>query len=545
MPSLVETMARWIVSLKRSQIPDIVMDETRLQVMSQLAAVHAGSRSPAGEACRQASLMGSGPGEATVLPTGERAPVSTAILGNASQSMVHDYDDYLFLGHPGHSSFLTSLAVAEQTGATLEQMLVAQVAANEIAGRLGAYVAVGPANGQLWAHIHLAAAVAAAARLAGLSREHTAHALAIALSMPPRPLRPAFFGTDAKVMTAALPALTGVHAVHMARAGLAGPLRILEQERGLGDTFSFLPLPQVLGGLGESWVSSSMSCKTHPGCAYVSGPVAAALEATGAEALEPARIRNVDVQVTALTTTMERLCEANAPDPMDPVAVSFSARRCVAIGLLEGSVTPVHLDPAWLDEHRYQIQSVASRTSISENRPMTLEMLHGMGRGVDLPLLLKEVGLTRFWKMRGPLKEAFAEGLGQSSAPRRRSLKDLSPWSRAPRGDTFTLLGDMVKRAASGGRFDMADADFTALEFRFSATVTVTLDGGKKLEATVRIPPGAAGRPFDERRRHVQEKLRSCFALGDHDDSAEEVIRILDEDPSSCPASDLARAACP
>ena len=107
--------------------------------------------------------------------------------------------------------------------------------------------------------------------------------------------------------------------------------------------------------------------------------------------------------------------------------------------------------------------------------------------------------------------EAYSEAVSTSEHSPRLSFKGLTPWSRSPQGDTLSLLGDMVKRAAAGARFTMSASDLTALEFRFGAKVAITLSGGKKLEATVSIPPGAAGRPLAEREEQVRQKLRTCF----------------------------------
>ncbi len=542
MGTLIESLARWAISLTPSTIPGPVLGEARLQVMSILAALHAGARSDIGKACHRAALASGSSGKATLLATGEKVSIEEALFANASLSMVHDFDDYVFLGHTGHGAVLASMAVAEHCGASLSDMLCAQVAANEVAGRLGAFVAVGPANGQLWAHVHLAAAVVAAARLFGLDPAKAASAMAIAFGMPSCPLRPAFFGSDAKILTASMPAISGLHAVRLAMAGLDGPLDILEHERGFASHFSFLPLPQMLGGLGEAWVTRSLSTKLNPGCAYVSGPVAAALAATGGRKFEPAEVDEVHVEATALTTTMERLCECNASDPMDPVAVCFSARRCVAIALIEGDLGPEHMDAGWLVGNRYNVQSMASRTFLRESRSMTMDLLAGLGLGVDLSLLLKDVGPANLLKTRGKLRSAFSEALGTPPALRRRSWRDLASWTQPVQTDTIAMLGDMVKRTAGRTSFDMATSRFDSLEFRFAADVSIRLVDGTLLRGSVRIPPGAAGRPFTERRAAVEAKLRACMASNGSPGRADSIIEVLNGDPQTVEAADLARA---
>jgi 2-methylcitrate dehydratase PrpD len=537
--TFLEKAGSWIASLDPAGIPGPVLDEARLQVMSVVAAIHHGARSRSGAACSRVAAARGGTGGATLLGAEAKASPREAVLLHAALSMVHDFDDYVFLAHTGHSAVAAALAVAEQEDASLSEMLAAQVAANEVAGRLGAYVAVGPRNGQMWSHVHLAAAAAAASRLRGLDAEQTTHALAHALGMPPTTLRPAFFGSQTKVLTAALPAAAGLTAADLAGAGLRGRPDVVEHERGLGGESSYLPLAEVLGGLGEAWVTSALSCKIHPGCAYAVGPVAAALRATEGRGLEPRRIRRVEIASNALTTTMERLCESNAADVLDPVAVSCSARRSVAVALLEGGLAPSHLDEKWMEDNRYQVQAVTSRVRLHESRPLTMDLLWGMSEGIDLPALLKKVGLTRLWKVRGRLRSAYSEAMGERPPPRRRSWRELSPWSSSSQGggDTLSLLGEIVKKAAGGAPFEMAACDFSALELRLGAEVTVETEDGRRLEGAVRIPPGVAGLGHEERRRDVAGKLRD--AVGEQGAA---IVELLDRDPAAVPARDLAEA---
>src|SRR5207247_2289248 len=88
-----------------------------------------------------------------------------------------------------------------------ERRLVAQIAGNELAGRLGAALLLGPHNGQFWASIHCASGAAAAGVAMGLDADRLAHALAIALYQPPYGLLPGFMGPRTKLLTAAEPAM--------------------------------------------------------------------------------------------------------------------------------------------------------------------------------------------------------------------------------------------------------------------------------------------------------------------------------------------------
>src|SRR5919199_3070551 len=148
----------WAAGLAPGDLPDRVAERARLQVMSMAAARAAGV-----EAARPFART------APDGPLGE-------IYAGAAASMAHDWDDYLYMGHTGHSSVWASRAVAESEKAGPDDALRAQIAANEVMGRLGAALFVGPHNGQFWSSIHCTGGAIAAGLVAGLDAERLAHA---------------------------------------------------------------------------------------------------------------------------------------------------------------------------------------------------------------------------------------------------------------------------------------------------------------------------------------------------------------------------------
>lgn len=532
MATEIETLAAWAVGVRAEDIPARVRELARLQIRSVLASVYAGAGTAAARACREAALELGTSGAATVLPTGERAHALGAVLATAPAAMAHDFDDYLFLGHTGHSAVLAALAVAEETGASLREMLLAQVVANEIAGRLGAYVVVGPQNGQAWAHIHAAAAVVCAARLRGMSAERAADALAIALYQPHYTLFAGFMGSDAKVVTAAQPMAAGLYAAALAARGVDGARDLLDHPRGFAAAFAFVPLPRLLRGLGRSWVSDSLSFKIYPGCAYIDGPVDAALEARGTRTLDAAAIESVEIDATAMTSAMEAICEESAPETsLDPIAVTFSARRSVAIALLAGELTPRQLEPAWLEANGGAIRSIAARTRVKMTARRTSAMLRGIGNAVPMMDLVRDIGMRDFWRARHRIRASYVDA-AQRGGNRKRPLQlTAAGW--------LELLAPIARAAAS--RRSDAEADFRQLEFRFGARVRISLHGGEVLEADIETPRGAAGRPLEETRRLVIAKLAAETAAAGRPERAAAIESVL-EGPSDAAAADLARA---
>jgi len=141
MTTICERIGSWAASLTEADIPAGVRERCELQRASITAAAQAGER----EAAPFADVAGEG-------PLGE-------VFAGAAASIAHDWDDYLYMGHTGHSAVAVSRAFAADDPS---RALVAQVAANEVAGRLGLALFLGPHNGQFWTSIHCAAGAVAA-----------------------------------------------------------------------------------------------------------------------------------------------------------------------------------------------------------------------------------------------------------------------------------------------------------------------------------------------------------------------------------------------
>ena len=189
------------------------------------------------------------------------------MFASAAASIAHDWDDYLFMGHAGHSAVPVASAFAPDDA---ERALVAQVAADEVAGRLGAALLLGPHNGQFWSSIHCASGAMAAGVALGLDGERLAHALAIALYQPPYGLWPGFMGPRTKLLTAAEPAVQGARAAQLSAEGLDGPLGVASSST----TRSCVGPRRIVRrsvSRSEALASRSISWSRLVGCAGSSG----------------------------------------------------------------------------------------------------------------------------------------------------------------------------------------------------------------------------------------------------------------------------------
>ncbi len=463
-----EDAGAWAAGLSTSDVPERALDRARLQTASILAGARAGERA----AAPFAAAGGDG-------PLGE-------IFAGAAASIAHDWDDYLFMGHTGHSSVWASRAFA---GDDSDRALAGQVAGNEIGGRLGAALFLGPHNGQFWSSIHCGSAAVAAGVALGLDARRMAHALAIALYQPPYGLWPGFMGPDSKLLTAAEPAVQGARAALLAADGVTGALDVVENRRGLLTNFAFARRPAMLGALGDVWLTDTLAFKPRPGCAYLQAPVELAL-GLGVAADDVAAI---EVDAGYLTTGMETLGAGAGPTP---VGVTFSAARSVAVALVAGRLTHEELDPEWLAAHEQQVESLAARVSLRHDWAMTVETLRGT---LEAGASVRDVPLSTWPRVVRRMRELGVDEISLTRDDMRALWAD-----RASRRELRRLLG---RRGGGGG---LAAIDTGAMRLTFPCRLRVRLHSGQTLEAEG-TEPGAGGAPLAEQRAVVEAK---CAAVG-------------------------------
>jgi hypothetical protein len=462
-----EDMGAWAAGLSLADVPERALERARLQTASILAGARAGERAAAPFA--------------KVAPHG---PLGEVYAG-AAASIAHDWDDYLFMGHTGHSAVWVARAFADDDP---ERALLAQVAGNEVGGRLGAALFLGPHNGQFWSSIHCGSAAAAAGVALGLDAERMAHALAIALYQPPYGLWPGFMGPDSKLLTAAEPAVQGARAALLSAEGVTGALDIVEDRRGLLNNFSFAPRPAMLGGLGKVWLTDTLAFKPRPGCAYLQAPVELVL---GLD-IERNDVASVEVSAGYLTVGMESL---GARAGLTPIGVTFSAARSVAVALIAGRLTHEELEPEWLEAHREEVESLAGRVRLRHDWGMTLATLRGT---VEAGASVRDVRLGAWPRVLRRMREL---GMDEASLAR----EDLGALARN-RG----LRRELRRLVSRPGRSGIEGIDTGAMRLAFPCRVGVRLRSGRLLEAEG-AEPGAGGAPLAEQRAVVEAK---CIAVG-------------------------------
>jgi 2-methylcitrate dehydratase PrpD len=470
----IDRAAAWATSLTMGDIPRPVRRAAAAQFTSTVGAAVWTRSHPLGAPIVE-TVGSRDDGSACTIVGGESASPAGAARGNAALSMALDFDDTILGGHTGHSSVFVPLADAEAAGADGRRVLLAHVAANEVAARLASAAAIGPFRGQQTAYVHAVTAAVARAVIEDDDAGTLAHALGTALLQPPWPLDPPFLGADAKVWSASEPIESGIAAIDSARAGLTGSPELVDADGGFLETVADQPLPEFLGGLGERWHTRAVTVKSVPGCAYATAPIEAALEARGRLDRGRTSIERVDVYGSLFTTEVTARAEPYVDGSNSPVAaLSFSVPYNVAVALSDGEHTPRQVGARIRDP---EVWELADRVSVHHDSAFTAAALDSE---VPVGAMLRRIGL--------PVVAYAAKRVGPAAALRHLPI----------------LAGFVRKRPLPT---DLASADK-----RMGARVEVTTTQGPSVSATVEHPAGFAGKPLSEIRAVARRKCWTGLA---------------------------------
>jgi 2-methylcitrate dehydratase PrpD len=509
---LTHDAAAWAAGLRYADIPVRVVALAKAQAASVFASAHAGARTAESGRVLAALRAHAPAGDAPVIATGERMHLDWALAANGALGMAQDYDDYLFMGHTGHSAVWAAYLVGAAVGASGEEVVAAQVAANEIAGRLGAACVLGPQNGQLWTHIHLAGAVVAAGKLYKLTAGQMANALGIAYAQPNYGLFPGFMGPGSKLLTSVTPLQTGLMAARYAQAGLTGDTSIWEDDQGFLRHFAYKPMTSMLSGYGSAWLTETLAIKPYPGCAYIDTTIDCTLDLRRELAgdFDLARLDEVLVEASLLTMEMNRLSNRHLDEArLTPVNINFNIPINTAIALLYGGLGAEHLTEGFLDAHRDEILAAARKVRLVHDWDATFEMLNdldgslgaalffgGMTRSdlAYIRLRAKRDGHANLEPSRRELGDLVRALAGRNGGLVRKYLGGgLRSWiGGLRRGENRGEGGGNRGEGAAPTGLSLAGVDFAKVRLPFRSRVTFKLSDGGERTTQRSIPRGAA-----------------------------------------------------
>jgi 2-methylcitrate dehydratase PrpD len=480
MSTYLQRLARWAVDLDPTDIPADVLERARLQHLALAGAVRAAAGGPAALAlARSASPRGT----SRLLHTTRRTARVDAARFHAAAAAELGWEDVILGGWTGAG---VGVSWSRARDRRLSELLTATVVANEVAGRLGCawLLTEDPLSAGL--AVTALAAAAAAARLDGMDARATADAYALALAAPPRGSARVDLGPGpGRGLAAGAAAAAGEQAAAMARAGMAGPLDILDARDGLLGALSPLPLRAAFTGLGETWLTRTLAIKRHPGHMLLQVPIQATAEILARhikaadKRLRKDQVQSLELKLTAPALLLERA--AAAWPGLTPAGLTRSIPRALGALLTAHELGPAQLTAAWLEENRDSVARIASTVSLSHDWKLTLEALD-QSLSAAAPLF---AGVTA-----GELR-AHSRRLRQ-----RYEEIPLGPPAGRALVDFMGLLPGRIQDRVGRGRGDLSDLDEDAWRFRSGLDMRLyTVRGGWWPERR-ELPEGSPGWPW-------------------------------------------------
>ncbi|TCK25746.1 2-methylcitrate dehydratase PrpD [Pseudonocardia endophytica] len=347
-PPVEAALGRLVAGLEFDAIPADALAGARRLMQDQLALQVGCEALPWSRAVVELGRARHAPGSARVVVTGDAMSPADAAFVNATLGHSFEYDDAhrASSSHPGSCVVSTALAIGEQDGLTLRDVLLGVVAGYEAYTRIGVLAAPDLLETGYHPHAMLSpfGAAAVVARMRGFDVERTTHALAIAMSHCGGTTEYTSSGGSVKRLHAGIGTRGGVQAAEMAEAGITGPTSYLTGSKGFFGTFLRRdPGPDAAEAfspdrpfeVGRVWIKPYCCC----GCchAYVDG---------ARELAAPAdKITGVELAIQAGADVVVGNRNANSYAPQNIVNLQYSLPFQVAFALTgHGNGFSTHFD---------------------------------------------------------------------------------------------------------------------------------------------------------------------------------------------------------
>ena len=306
--SIARDLSAFITQVSYADIPPQALDHAAMLISSTVASAACGIGITSSKIMRDlANERGGTPDASIWFDSGGKLPVASAAQVNAvmSDAAASDDSDLRNIVHAGTPLVSTSLAIAERTGASGQDILAAIVLGYETSGRIGE--AITPAFQTRGFHGCLVAifgGTVAAARLLKLDEAQMAQAIALSATSIGG-LRAAADTSESREYHAGLATMLGIQAALAAEKGYISEESIFETQRGFFATYGDTDGASVTQGLGDAWdIITDMAIKLVPGGHPSHSLAEAAANAARDGQVSPDEVETITLSrpgVTALT----------------------------------------------------------------------------------------------------------------------------------------------------------------------------------------------------------------------------------------------------
>jgi 2-methylcitrate dehydratase PrpD len=331
-------IASYVSATCLEDFPPEAVHAAKGAIMDCLGCAVAGSREPLADILCQFVRANGGAPVASVVGRGFKTSAPDAALINGAMAHALDYDDITQItkSHPSAVLLPAALALAEETGATGQDVLLAYMLGFEVACSVGEALSAAYYDDLGWhptGPLGALGAAVAASRILKLDQSQTAMAVSLAASQAAG-LRQNF-GTMTKPFHAGAAARAGVVAAKLAKGGFTAGADALEGRFGFIRAFSggagFDP-DQVLNTLGKKCylVESGIEVKKYPCCGSAHLALDAMFTMLKRRRIDPAQVERIEVKVDF--DPPRSLIHSR---PKAALEGKFSMEYCLAAALLD------------------------------------------------------------------------------------------------------------------------------------------------------------------------------------------------------------------
>jgi 2-methylcitrate dehydratase PrpD len=319
----------------------------RLAVLDTIGCMVGAATTPTGGMIVDAMADRGASGVTTTVSLAAGRRSEDSALANATLAHTLEFDD----GHRPSDNHLgcvvvpSALSLAEETSATVGNLLDAVIVGYDVMGRVGEATLLprrrSPFHGTGTTGVFAAAAVAA--RLLGLSAERTAHAMAIAGTAAAGLRESTNTGPECKPLHAGRAARSGIESAYLAARGYSGPREIFEGRHGFCVAMCEDPRPDlVTDALGTRFAILESGFKVHSTCGMLFTMLDGIAAAREQFSPVPARPDLLRVGVPVLLATEPAFTRRH---PRTGGQARFSISYAVATAWQRGEVLPSDMQP--------------------------------------------------------------------------------------------------------------------------------------------------------------------------------------------------------
>ena len=338
------TLATFLTRVSYTDLPPQAVEHAAMLIASTLASAAWGAGLESAAISRAlARERGGTPDAALWFDSGPKLPVADAAQVNAvmSDAAASDDSDLRNIVHAGTTLVTTSLAMAERTGASGQDVLAAIVLGYEAAGRIGEAITPGfRTRGFHGCLVAIFGGAVAAARLLGLDAAAMAQAIALSATSIGG-LMAAANTSVAREYHAGLAAMLGIHAARAAQRGYVAEERILETRQGFCAVYGGMDGASVTRDLGQAWdIITDMAIKLVPGGHPHHALAEAAANAARAGQIAPEDVETITLSQPGVTAL------AGPLHPTDLIGMAHSPAYFVSAGVADHDFSWAHATEA-------------------------------------------------------------------------------------------------------------------------------------------------------------------------------------------------------